>query len=242
MTVNEVMERVQNGDVNAFIALGDMYTAGELSPDHLRNAIVWYERAVEAGSIYGAMRAVLVHNILAMTNEEISNFESAIDEYSKALETIRKAFAMQDGLEEGMSWAQKQYREIHYKIACCYYMLEKYGASIVFLNNIQYADFETILLMGLCEYELAQNESEWDRVSKLLRSVEDNLLLCDPESNMAFHQQVILTKGYIFLSHIYSFGIGIPKDAAKASEIISLAYNIIPNEHLRELIAEEWKS
>lgn len=242
MTIDEVLEKAKEGNADAMVLLGDACTANEIMDyNNIMNALSWYEYAAKAGSSEGAMRAVSLYKILAMINEENSEYRDAIDDYGKAIKLAEKVCQMQNVPEDVKFSAKGEYRDLHYRTACCYYILEEYGMALVFLNSIEFADFETILLRGLCEYELAQDENAWNGVSDLLTSVEANLLSHELENSTAFHQQVILTKGFICLSHIYYFGIGTSKDLKRAYEIISLAYNMIPNENLKELIAGEWK-
>lgn len=239
----KIMKRALAGDVDAMIILGDAYASSgdKVDYDSMTNALQWYERAADAGNSYGAMQAILTHNIFALLSEKLLDFKEEIMEYEKVIELTDRIFKIRNIDKDTKVSARKEYIKAHYKIAGCYYILHEYRMAMAYLDGIDAKGFKKKLLKGLCEYQLAENETGWRKAYRLLYSIEEQLLLFDGSENMDIMEQIILAQGYIILSHIYYFGIGgTSENVKRAYRIVMTAYQTITDEGLREdLIASE---
>lgn len=243
MSKEEIIKKAIAGDVNAMIIIGDAYSGSrdQIDCDSVMKALPWYEKAAIVGNSYGAMQAIRIHNILAIISEKISDLKEAITEYEKVIELAGRVFKMQDIDKDTILSARGEYLKAHCKIARCYYILQEYGMTLIYLNSIESMGFEEKMLKGLCEYKLAENEEGWRKAYSVLHSIEKQLLSFNEREDINFLEQMILAQGYIVLSHIYYFGIGgAPQNIKKAYQIVKVAYQTIMDEDIREgLIATE---
>lgn len=242
MTIEEFFIRAKEGDVDAMIQFGDMCTADDINYDTIIQALTWYERAADLGSAEGAMRAVNLREILAILCEELNDFKGALKEYNTALAFVLKVIEMQDISGDIILSAKKEYENNHYRIARCHYFLDEYNAVKIYLDGMESENFDAILLRGLCEYDLAEDETDWHRAYVLLNSIESQLLSYKFDRQPSLYEQVLLVKGYIYLSHMYYFGTGVAKDHARAQDLVITAYQTIIDEGIKEdVIAKELK-
>lgn len=243
MTIEEFFKRANEGDVNAIIYFGDMCTADDVNPDTIKQALTWYERAAELGSAEGAMRVINLRTIQGILCEELNDFKGALKEYDIALFWAGKILKMQDVPENVMLSARKEYADNQYRVAYGYYFLEEYFTARMYVESIEDDNFNTILLRGLCEYDLAKEEADWNRAYLYLSPIEKQLLCFKFSKQPGIREQVLLVKGYIFLSQMYGSGTGgATKDLVRAKNLLVAAYQTGLDDDLKEdIIAEELK-
>lgn len=241
MTIEEFFKRVKEGDVDAMISFGDMCIADEFDPDTIKEALIWYERAAELGSMQGAIRVVNLRKIRGILCEELNDFKGAVKEYNMAVFWAGKILKMQDVPANVMLSAKEEYGNNQYRVACSYYFAEEYLAARMYVESIENTNFNTVLLRGVCEYDLAKEEADWNRAYLYLNSIEEQLLSYKFSKQPGIREQILLVKGYIFLSQMYGFGTGgAVKDLVRAKNILIAANRTIMDDGLKEdIIAKE---
>ncbi len=240
MTIEEIIEKANKGDIECMILLGDSISKNE-SIDTAKKfelALPWYEKAAEAGNTNGAYKSMFIHGMYGFAKINIGIWDKAADHFLKAFGYAKQVLSNPD-LDVQVEYSSRQNQQVYcYQLAYCHYWMGNtklaYNLSIKSPEAENYVKAK--MLGAICAFDIVAETGADFSVAESLLSIFDTYNLEPVFSTIKDSiEEVVLSRGYIYLSTLYR----LKKDTTKAFNVLTSGKNAIHADGARELLENE---
>lgn len=248
MTIQEVINMAQNGDIGAMLTLGDYFMSDESRDTD--EAKRWYIMAAEREVPHAVHMAALVCSINAMGGEAIVEqpnfdprmveflFEEWKDAYKWISKTIEYKEAGAPNLENvDLEKFIKEREEAAYKCGIyCFYM-DRYDEAIGWVNGLVGPRAE--LVRGISLFQKATNDDEHRKALPFLEKVVCNRAFLSTRKNRV-EENVVGLAG-LYVGHTYQIGkiLVTEPNLDKAIDVLQTVYNSLRYNSEKDMLAKK---
>ena len=235
MTVEDIKELAQQGNVRAMAAMGEYYSGmSKAGTPNREKALYYYKLAAEAGDVQGTVEMVMASehdlalaSIMAERGEIYPELDKIAEEairWAKLLETNLQGTGTEGGL---MDFAKRQQVQVFCKVSVLYYRAENYEGMIWAAQKLDHPLAKAI--GGLAKYRLATTGVQMQEACEMLKYIEDPL--CWSKDYQTKHSLTLLLDAANCLSKIYA---ELCNDVNSAYQILTETLNRIVDEKTRK--------
>lgn len=238
MTIEEAIQKAENDDVGAMIALGDFYFQEEKDNEQ---AVKWYEMAAKHKVVYAIHMTVLLKLISAQAAMLIAkqveygvqfameDWKSVYEWLAEELECINNNVPGSESLK--IEDSIEKFKEASYNYALCCYFLGDYATASALISDFD--NTPSIILYGSCLIQLGENGKDMANAIKTLTPV-----ICDREyvaaSKSALEEDAYRIAG-IMLSRLHR----IAGNMEPAVELLTFMSNAVRRDNNKQAISDE---
>lgn len=246
MTIKQALIKAENGDVKAMLQVADFYAQDvEIghadTAENLKSALKWYEKAAQTGNTYAMKMTSATYAIFAETLLQLEQYGDSLEEWTQvyryAVPLIQYPGCSMDERQEMRNRTMNSL----YKMAYCNVMIHKYEDALFILEKINpQPSSREIMLKGICLFETAESLKDYKAAYEALRGFEiPSAVSCLKNAGDEI-EELILSKGYTFLSTFYRIGIAnVPRNLENAHHILYMALNKVKGEKAANFIRKE---
>jgi len=236
MTLEELLQAAEGGDVDAMIKLGDtlyeMQGTGNL-PEGFGNGLDWYTRAAENGSLVGVIKTMMFHHNIAVT-AKASNYWRLVEESGEESLKYASVVLSVTGLaEKYRTMAHEIANTARYHLAlACFYQDDDVPACISYLREMDSQEpLMSSILLGICLLQ-THHEDEAYKYLDLLRGNRDKIL----PKPAASGEESLVGLAFFYLSTIYRVS---KRDMETAFSVLEEGLRSVDDQDAQELLRKE---
>ena len=179
MTLEECIKLAESGDIGAMISLGDYYIQKKESADDIEKAVEWYEKAAQHKIPYAIHMTVLGKQIqaqgaLLVADKVEMGAVFAMDEWKSVYEWAAEELDCINNKVPGsedinIKDAIQNFEEASYYFALCSLGSGNCGQALELVGDFE--DVRSKILCAVARFELAQTNSDYASIAKLLMAV-----------------------------------------------------------------------
>lgn len=246
MTIKEARVKADKGDVEAMLCMAEFY-AQDVEIGHagtaekLKSALKWYEKAAQTGNAYAMKMTSATYAIFAETLMQIEEYEDSLENWTQVYRYAVPLIQYPEyAMEERQEMLSRTMNSL-YKIAYCNVMLHKLEDALGILEktNPEPCSRE-MMLKGICLFDTAETLKDYKAAYEALKGFEIPSAVSCLENAGDDVEELILVKGYAYLSTYYRIGIAnVPHNLEKAHHILYMALNKVKGEKAANFIRKE---
>jgi len=189
MTLQEVIQAANGGDITAMYTLGDYY----FDQHEWSNAWKWLSMAADQGHINAAVESLLIGDKLAHYYEALPDYEMAYQCWAKCFRYIGRVAKVPNKTEDLENLIIGKYPDIVYGICYTLYCKKDYQKAREFLEGMIDPNSEKRMsvLLGLCYGKMGDLEKAYPYLALI------------EEHEIEFGQDALKFLAYTYLSLIY---------------------------------------
>lgn len=242
ITLEEVVELAENGNVDAMIALGRYY-AKDLD-EHGEDAAKWFESAAKHGDCFGILMTINFKVLTAsyrLDNVRMFGYDSVkeplYEAYPWCTELKNCICNNVPGIENvDSTFANNKINETLYFLARCKYITMDDSDEILPLLEDTSSD-PAALLKGVVLFKEANNATEYEEAYLYLSRIVNN----DKYANTPKidDEELIYGQAAAFSSICLRMGLGTKRDVNAAARVLTIALNTLRDEGSKKIISGE---
>ena len=252
MTLEEAIQRANEGDTKCMVMIGDYYGSNEdlEMVEQFRQALPWYERAAAVGDPNGLNKAAMIYDIWGAAHKDQGFWDSALDYYGRALANIDEILQYPNLNEKTVPSLIERKINDSYEVAFCKYVLEYDKLEIIeSLSEVVKMEnaIKPQMLVAVCSLNISSDTFRGNMVkenlprikkafneSKTLLNIFETEDLTSVFSSLGFFEELELSKGYSYLSTFYQ-----KNDPNRAYNILLRGYQAVKNDDIKKLFVDQ---
>ena len=230
MTVDEAIQKANEGNVASMVALGDYYGQNE----DYENALVWYRKAAELGNLDSMYKASLIDgmflhaSVIVSPNEDDDEYFREIDHYAGILKNYPQFKLEPDYSNSKYAYAESLYRRNKYTEL---FSLVRDESQARF--RIMYAN--TLFAIGRNLSDESETERYYLNASQVIRSVlQANYI---PEDSQ--YEQVRFVAALGVYASIIRIGLNKNADVAGSYQVLASQMDKLTNDDAKSLLSDQ---
>lgn len=238
MTIEEAIQKAENNDVGAMIALGDYFSREEKDNEQ---AVKWYEMAARHKDVYAIHMTVLLklisaHSGMLVAKQVEFGVEFAMEEWKSVYEWLAEELECINNNVPGTERLKiedsiEKFKEASYNYALCCYFLGDYATASALISDFD--DTPSVILYGSCLIQLGETNQDMANAVKTLSPV-----ICDREyvaaAKSALEEDAYSITG-ILLSRLHQLA----GDMESAVELLTFMSNAVRRDNNKQAISKE---
>ena len=205
MTLEEILEAAENGDISAINAVGDVYSRDM----HISDAAMWYGRSAALGDQYGRVMALMSHQLWASVGEGTGVYDDALDNWQMAYKYLTDILNDVNSLDEHTRTAKESYSGVVLGIGASLYFLKRKEESFKYLEiAAEQGEIMAEVMLGLYFQSTFTAETGYEYTKRSIPLLEKVFSPDFAYSDSSHMEQMIVFLAYRYLAETYRRGLG----------------------------------
>lgn len=247
MTLEEVKQLAEQGDIGAMCSLGDFYIK-QNTGEGITEAAKWYEMAAERNVVYAVHMAVLAKKILSYAGLQIADGSELGWNYIKKdwQETYDWALREMRMLNDKVAGAEKidrdqaiaNYNDALYHLALCNYEQKNYKEVVSLLKDKN--EKRAKILYGSALLDMANYDDEYQYAFQQFKFIDGDVEYASARKSK--YEEKVYAVAALALSQTYRLGLGkndVKPDMEKSVKLLSFVRTYLANAGMKDLVDEE---
>lgn len=236
MTLEELLQAAEGGDVDAMIKLGDtlynMQGTGSL-PEGFGNGLDWYTRAAENGSLAGVIKAMMWRHNISIEAKARNYWKFVKENAEECLKYSSTVLSVPGLAEKYQTMAREIANTARYHLAlACFYQDDDVPACISCLREMDSLEpLMSSILLGICLLQI-HHEDEAYKYLDLLQGNRDKIL----PKPAAPGEESLVGLAFFYLSTLYRVS---KRDMEKAFSVLEEGLRSVDDQDAKELLRKE---
>ena len=235
MSVEETLQRAQQGDINAMLAIADDYAASS----EIEQALTWFEQAIAVGEKgseqmqHALSMAMYSYTIKVIDDVETASWNDGFIHSSKLFSYATELLSYENSQEKKIELVQKG-RFALYNAAICQHAVDEDSDALKTLGIVELNEPRATLLELLCRASL-----EAENTYHYLKIYETEDLRDAFKNTQCWREELMLAMGFFRLSLCYRLGMGVKPNINKAYDILQKGLSLATFNETRRCFSDE---
>lgn len=230
MTVEEAIQKANEGDIETMVILGDYYGQNK----DYDNALIWYRKAAKLGNLDAMYKTFLVDgmslhaSVIVSPDEEDDEYFQEIDHYVGILKDYPQ-FEL-----------EPNYSECKYAYAESLYRRDEYGMLSSLTRDENHPRFGIMYALAL--FAIARSRSDNDEISRYYEAgcdVVQAVLQSSYVPRDAHNEQLFFAKAVSVYASIVRIGLTANADIAGSYKVLTSQIENLSNEDAKSLLSDQ---